>query len=103
MDLSRRLELQTLLESILGSKNVYFQPSSNVTLKYPAIIYQIDDIRNNHADNRPYIQSDRYQITVIDRDPDSETPRKISRLPKSAFNRFFVSSGLNHTVFTLYF
>jgi len=30
-----RLELQNLLENILGSRNVYFQPPENLKLNYP--------------------------------------------------------------------
>ena len=103
MDLSRRLELQTLLEGLLGTSNVHFQPPPNIQMKYPAIVYELDDIHTDFADNRPYYSEKRYQVTVIDRDPDSGIPNKIAMLPKNSFNRFFVANGLNHTVFTLYF
>ena len=35
-----RLELQSVLEQTLGSRNVYFQPPASVKMKYPAIVYE---------------------------------------------------------------
>lgn len=99
----RRLELQTLLEGLLESRNVYFQPPSSVRMNYPAIVYSRDDIWNNHADNLAYMQTTAYQVTVIDRDPDSEIVEKVAKLPLCSFDRHFVSENLNHDVFILYY
>ena len=101
--MGQRLELQTLLEDLIGSVNVYFQPPANVQLAYPAIVYQRDDLDLKHANNNPYSTKQRYQVTVIDRDPDSDTPAKLAALPLCVFSRFFVADNLNHDVFTLYF
>lgn len=101
--MDQRLKLQTLLETILGTRNVYFQGPSNVAMKYPAIVYEIDDIWTEYASNLPYAHKKRYQVTVIDKNPDSSVPDKIARLPLSGFSRRFVANNLNHTVFTLYF
>ena len=49
--MASRLDLQTFLEELLKSKNVYFQPPESVKMKYPAIVYALDDIENVHADN----------------------------------------------------
>jgi hypothetical protein len=100
---SKRVQLQSLLEEILGSGNVYFQPPSNVQMKYPCIVYGRDDLDSKFADNSPYSQTRRYQVTIIDRDPDSEVPTKVAALPMCAFNRFFPANNLNHDVYTLYF
>jgi hypothetical protein len=99
----RRLELQELLELTLGSTDVYFQPPSNVQMKYPCIVYQRDNSETIFAGNSLYNHKKRYQVTVIDRNPDSEIPDKILALQWCSFNRFFTTSGLNHTVFTLFF
>lgn len=101
--MASRLELQTLLESLLGSRNVYFQSPASVMMKYPAIVYSVDDIENTHANNGVYAQMKAYSITIIDEDPDSELIDKISRLPLCAFDRHYVADNLNHDVFTLYF
>lgn len=98
-----RLQLQDLLESILGSENVYFQPPANVLMQYPAIVYQRDNADTTFAGNNPYRYVKRYQVTVIDRDPDSKIPDKVAALPMCTHNRFFRANNLNHDVFTLYF
>lgn len=96
-----RLELQELLESLVD--NVYFQPPANVQMEYPCIVYQRDDLDTEHANNAPYNMRQRYQVTVIEPDPDSAIPSKVAALPTSNFSRFFVADNLNHDVFTLYF
>lgn len=98
-----RLELQTVLEELLGSRNVYYQPPASVLMKYPAIVYSRDDIANTFADNRVYMQAIAYMVTVIDKNPDSEIVTKVSQLPMCSFERHYVSDNLNHDVFTLYF
>lgn len=101
--MDRRPNLQTLLETVLGSRNVYFQPPSSVHIKYPAIIYSRANIENLHANNRVYLGNIAYQLTVVDRDPDSEIVDKVSQLPKCSFNRHYVADNLHHDVFTIYF
>lgn len=98
-----RIELQTKLEEILESRNVYFQPPENVRMRYPAIVYSRTNIETRHADDDVYMQSLAYEVTVIDSNPDSEIPMRISKLPKCRHNRHFKSENLNHDVFTLYF
>lgn len=101
MDL--RLDFQDLLEEILGSDNVYFQPPENIQMRYPAIVYTLSDMQATHANNDPYTIDTAYQVTHIDRDPDSTVPMKLARLRKSGFDRRFVSDNLNHTVFNIYY
>lgn len=96
-----RLELQTLLESI--TPRVYFQPKKNIEMQYPCIVYQLETIRSEYADNRPVLHTKRYQVTVIDRNPDTELPDKVVELPMSEFSRAFVADDLNHYVINLFF
>lgn len=98
-----RLELQSLLESLLGSRNVYYQPPASIQMQYPAIIYSRADILNDRANNDVYKQAVEYTVTVIDRNPDSEYVKKLSRFPMCSFDRHYVSDNLNHDVFVLYF
>lgn len=95
--------MQALLEGVLGSTFVYFQPPSNVQMQYPCIVYQRDSARTEFAGNRPYNYTQRYQLTLISRDPADETLAKIAAMPMTAYNRFFVADNLNHDVFELYF
>lgn len=101
--MASRLELHEVLCKILGSRNVYFQPPESVKMQYPAIVYERSDIRTLYADNNPYLQSLQYQVTVIDKNPDSEIVTGVSKLPLCRFDRHFTADHLNHDVFTLYF
>lgn len=38
--MNRRYELQAVLEGILGSGNVYFQPPENLKMRYDCIVYE---------------------------------------------------------------
>jgi hypothetical protein len=98
-----RTDLQTLLEGILGSGNVYYQPPSTVNMKYPAIVYDRSKINNKFADNLVYKQDNAYTVTVIDRNPDSLIVDAISKLPTCIYDRGFTANNLNHDVFTLYY
>lgn len=98
-----RSELQDLFEEVLGSSAVYFQPPVNVQVQHPCIVYKRDDTAVTFAGNAPYSQVRRYQVTVIDRDPDSPIPDKVASLPLAKFSRHFTAGNLNHDVFELYF
>jgi hypothetical protein len=102
MALDRRKQLNDILKVLLGSNNVYFQPPDNVTMQYPCIVYERDNASVKHADNSPYNVRQRYQVTLIDRNPDSEVVDKLLAMPLSAFSRHFATSGLNHDVFVIY-
>lgn len=101
--MDRRPELHEVLCEVLGSRNVYFQPPASVEMHYPCIRYTLYDIDNVYADNNVYLQHTGYQITVIDRDPDSEIVEKVSVIPGIRFNRYYTADNLNHTVFVLYY
>ena len=98
-----REELQAFLEAFLNSRNVYFQPPPSVKINYPAIIYSLADIQNSPANNNVYMQNKAYQVTIVDKDPDSEISKRMSLIPLCRFNRFFTSDNLNHFIYTLYY
>lgn len=101
--MASRLNLQTELETILGSRNVYYQPPESVKMKYPAIVYSRKNIDNIFADDTVYTQNHAYELTVIDPNPDSEIVMKVSRLPACTFDRHYIADNLNHDVFRLYY
>lgn len=101
--MGKRLELQKILEELLGSENVYFQPPSSKKMSYPAIVYERSRIEADRADNLAYRLYKRYQVTVIDPDPDSEIPDRIAKLPLCSFDRYYTADNLNHNTFNLYF
>ncbi len=98
-----RLELHALLEAIPGVTTAYFQPPANVQMEFPCITYRRDASETLFAGNLPYRNTKRYEVTVIDRDPDSEIPDKVAKLPMCLLTRAFAANNLNHYVFNLYF
>lgn len=102
--MGQRLQLQSLLESLLGSEFVYFQPPSGKQLTYPCIVYKRDKADTKFADDKPYSHRKRYQLMLIGQDPDNdEIYNKIAALPMCLFDRFYTADQLNHDVFNLYF
>ena len=107
--MNKRLKLHEILCRIInitepdGDRHTYFNPPMSVQMKYPAIVYSRKPISNKYADNSVYKQDRAYNITVIDKDPDSELVIKVSQLPKCRHDNHFISDNLNHDIFTLYF
>jgi len=101
--MSDRLELHELLCTILGSRNVYFQPPDNLQMVYPAIVYDISNRESEHADDIPYIHRKQYTLIIIDKNPDSLIPDKIGVLPTASFKRSYKANNLNHNVYALYY
>lgn len=98
---SKRLELHALFKTLVN--NVYFQPSSNITMKYPAIVYSRNSIDDIYANNTTYVRKTSYKVTVVDEDPDSELIEKILNIPSCKWVTNYVTNNLNHDVFTLYY
>jgi hypothetical protein len=82
---------------------VYYQPPPNLFMNYPCIRYELDDVRMTHANDAVYNSTRRYQITIIDENPDSVIAAKFEVLPKCSFDRSYARDGLNHFVFNLFF
>lgn len=101
--MSDREDLDALLSAIPGVVEAYFQPPESLTMQYPCIVYRRDDARTIFANNKPYRNKQRYQVTVMDEDPDSLIPAAVAALPLCAFDRHFTVDQLNHDVYNLYF
>lgn len=101
--MGQRLSLQMMLEDILGSKNVYYQPPETVKLKYPCIIYELDEMDSFKADNIKYYKYKVYSVMVIYKNADSDLPDLIDDLPMCIHQRSYTSNNLYHDVFRLYF
>lgn len=108
-DLSeRRLVLQELLEGLVGPQSysgtkAHFQPPNGKVMSYPCIVYKRDGAVTQYADNNPHRYTQRYQVTVIDRDPDSPIPGRVAMLPLCRFDRHYTADDLNHDVYNLFF
>ena len=106
---NRRLLLHDILCGILSCPTegiecrCYFQPPESVKMKYPAIVYGLDDIENTYANDGVYLSKRRYAVTVIDKDPDTILVQEVTNLPMSRFDRHYKKDNLNHYVFQVYF
>lgn len=103
----RRSELDKYLRAIVkkrcGSENVYYQPPANLQMKYPCIWYELNKLRNLHANDQVYRQTVHYTVTVIDTKPDSEMTAAMGELAKASHDRQFISDNLYHDVFSVWY
>lgn len=98
-----RVELQSLLEKSLGSKNVYYQSPESVKMQYDAIRYSKKNIRSTYANDFKYGMRDCYELIVISRLPDNPVIKKLLALPYCSYDRHYVADNLNHDVLTIYY
>lgn len=98
-----RLELQSKLEELLGSRHVYYQAPESVKMEYPAIRYSRSDIDVDHADNTAYLKNKRYELIVISRKPDEPVIEKLLELPYCSFGTSYKSDNLYHDTLVLYY
>lgn len=104
MQEERRLALHSKLCELLGSKNVYFQPPESVRMKYPAIRYKLGSGTTRHASNCAYMYKRRYEVTVIDKNPDVPWDEKMLKaFEYCSFERAYAAENLNHWQFSLYY
>lgn len=101
--MGQRSDLHTILKDILGTDKVYFQPPPTLKMEYPCIIYRRDDAETIFAGDKPYGYTIRYQVIVVDRNPDSDIPAEVAKLPMCVYDRFYTADNLNHDVFKLFF
>ena len=98
-----REALQARLETILGSRNVYFMPPKNVAIKYPCFIYTRQRSFTRAANDKAYIRAKNFQITYISKDPDSGIiDTMLDNFEMCVHERSFTSDSLYHDVFDLY-
>ena len=99
-----RLELHEELCGLLGSRNVYFQPSTNTSIKYPGIVYKLSKVDSKFADNKRYTKMGVYTITHMYREYKNRLLDEF--LDHFAFIDLadkFDNDGLHHDVYKLYF
>lgn len=101
--MATRLQLQSKLEELLGSRNVYYQPPTNLKMSYPAIKYSLSRIDSKSADDIGYLHSRSYELILIDPKPDNPVIDKLLQLPMCSFGTHYKADNLNHYTFTLYY
>lgn len=100
---NNRLQLQSKLEELLGSRQVYYQSPENVKMQYPAIVYSRNAPGVRFASNKLHINKNRYEVIVISKKPDPDVVEKILELPYTSSGKPYVADNLNHYPITLYF
>lgn len=97
-------KLQSELEFILGTEEVYFQPPESIKMSYPCIEYEFDGYHTVRANNHLYLTMPRYSLTVIDKNPESDIHFKImNHFQYCSFDREYKADNLYHQVLSLYF
>lgn len=104
------------LKDLLGTDEVYFQPSAVAGdgsdeayiftgIDYPCFILERTRAFQPHASDKNYLFRPGYQVTYINRDePDPEMLEAVmQRFPHCAYDRHFVSDNLHHDVFMIYY
>lgn len=97
-----RLELHSVLQELLGSSNVYYQPPESIKMQYDAIRYSKKTIDSKYANDRKYSMTDCYEIIVISRLPDNPVIKKLLSLPYCSYDRHYIADNLHHDVLTIY-
>lgn len=99
-----RLKLQAELEGILGSSNVYFQPPSSTSLKYPCIIYNLTRTNTIRADNRIYKATNEYHVKHIYKSLENEKKDELlNRFLMISHDSRFIADKLYNDEFTLFY
>ncbi len=96
-----RLELHEKLVELIGNKNVYYQPPTNLMMKYPCIRYRQTAVHKRHADNKTYMLHKTYEIIVLSKEPDHPAIDGILELPYTSFVNNYASDGINHTILSI--
>lgn len=97
-----RLELHSVLQELLGSSNVYYQPPESIKMQYDAIRYSKKTIDSKYANDRKYSMIDCYELIVISRLPDNPVIKKLLSLPYCSYDRHYIADNLHHDVLTIY-
>ena len=93
--------LRRVLQETVGEIHLYYQPPANLKMQYPCIRYDLNRIRNVHADGHVYLQHPSYTVTVMTKTPDSDLTAAVSRLDQCRHDRSYIADNLYHDVFTM--
>lgn len=101
MNKTKRIDFHNKLVASCG--RAYYQPTQNTKLAYPCIVYEEITETVLYGNNKRFETFPQVQITVIDRDPDSEiTEKLVERFPEAKMVNKNVVDNLYHTIYELY-
>ena len=98
-----RLDLQSKLEELLETRNVYYQPPESIKMQYDAIRYSKKNITSMYANDAKYSMRNCYELVVISKRSDSPVVERILSLPYTSYDRHYIADNLHHDVITIYY
>ena len=99
-----RRELSVLFRERLGLEHVYFQRPAPNMMQYPCVIYEINKRETRHANDHVYRDMNHYTVTLIGKEIDNDVlVDRMIEIPYCSQDRRFISDGLYHDVFDLYY
>ena len=100
-----RLELHEKLCTLLGSRQVYYQPPETIKMKYPAIVYDLYRINQRFADDSNYRLMPAYSVTIIDRSTRLDWITEMFQVFSKycSLERTYTADNLVHYSFILYY
>lgn len=102
--MDNRIQLNSLLKTLVGTPNVYFQPPASISLSYPCVIYNIGNGDAKFANNKLYKYDHKYELIFIYKKPNNEIIEKVlNELPMCKLDRTYVVDNLNHYAFSVYY
>lgn len=100
-----RAELHKKLCTMLGSRQVYYQPPEDVKMRYPAITYDLYRVNQRFAGDTNYRLMPAYSVTIIDRSTDLDwIDTMFATFEKyCSLERTYTADNLVHYSFILYY
>lgn len=99
-----RRDLSKIFREKLEINNVYFQSPGPNGLKYPCVIYSLNNRNTSYADNHVYKDMNHFTVMLIGNNPDNDALiDKMLEIPYISFDRRYINDGLYHDVFDLYY
>lgn len=99
---TKREELHELLSAIPGVKAAYYIQPPSRDMKFPCIVYNVERIYSDLANNKTYDRKIKYTLTYISSN-DDDTVYDILDLPYTSFENKFVNDNLFHTKIGMYY
>ena len=91
-------------ELLMFIPNAYFQPPSNVKMKYPCIVYNKIPAFKTFGNNAIYSRLQGYSLTVIEKDPDSDIADRLEdHFDYCSIAQHYIVDNLHHTILNLYY
>jgi hypothetical protein len=95
-----RLWLHNQLSAAFPDLKLIFRSPSNKVLEYPCIVYDVDDLDVNHANNEAFVVGTTFQLQVMSVYPGYSGIHDILRLfPKASFIRSYMYDDIVHDIF----